>query len=80
MPKVRRKIPGVGTVNKTTKLRIGNRKSSQGAHHMSTEDLIKAYVHDTNTRHKNKINTVLRLRGVDINAVLEERTAPETAE
>jgi hypothetical protein len=74
MPKVKTKVEGRGRVNKTVKSRVGTRKTAKGAHQMSTTDLVEAYKHDTNKKHKNKINAVLRSRGVDIN------TANETTE
>lgn len=69
MPKNLKAVKAQGGTKKfkvPSKFRIGNRKSSKVAHGMSTDALKEALNNTNHKKDKNKIVTVLRSRGVEI--------------
>ena len=62
-------------IRKRSKFKIGpNRKSTNAAHEMSTEDLVKAYTNGR-PRDRSKIAFILRGRGSDVIGEIVDQAA-----
>jgi len=72
MPKARSKIKGTNKViTGKAKFKIGGRKSSKGAHGMSTADLTKVFFKEDAGKDRNKVVRVLRARGVNVDTLVK---------
>ena len=76
MPKTRKqKKRGSGQVHKadpmTFKFKLGNRKSSTSALHLSDDELLKRFFAHGKSKDKQKIQQVLHRRGVEIKEPVE---------
>jgi len=80
MPKAKfREGRGARPEPRTYKFKLGNRKSTQNAHSVSTAELMKMYESGNTPKNKTKIEQVLLKRGIRLgeSALTEELTAEE---
>lgn len=79
MPKAKfREGRGSRALPRTYKFKLGNRKSTQSAHGVSTPELIKMHESGNVPKDKTKIEKVLLLRGVRLGESALTEEAPIT--